>query len=254
MESQGLLTGSGRRGSLSSLEAILLSDQELMKIHVEALFTHDANRRLRDINEPGGAPAPRFFLGRTAVGNIWRFRYDVPEALVEQLEILCADEPLTRDLRAKPKHYEAYIRLLQTDATVQRVWMGPAYRVRVEPRPPAHVVRITHENAELLRFGFAGLITELTDNQPFLAVVREGRAVSVCRSVRITSEAHEAGVETLSAFRGRGYASEVAAGWATAVQAMGRLPLYSTSWENTASQGVARKLAMALYGADFEVT
>jgi RimJ/RimL family protein N-acetyltransferase len=132
--------------------------------------------------------------------------------------------------------------------------MGPAYRVPVEPRPPAHVVRITHENAELLRFGFADLIAELTDYQPFLAVVQEGRAVSVCRSVRITSEAHEAGVETLSAFRGRGYASEVVAGWAAAVREMGCIPLYSTSWENVASQGVARRLAMALYGADFEVT
>jgi hypothetical protein len=44
------------------------------------------------------------------------------------------------------------------------------------------------------------------------------------------------------------------AGWAREVQSMGAIPLYSTSQENTASQAVAKKLRMALYGADFYVT
>ncbi len=95
---------------------------------------------------------------------------------------------------------------------------------------------------------------ELPDWQPFLALVEENRAVSVCRSVRITPDAHEAGVETLPEFRGRGYAKDMVAGWARAVQSLGALPLYSTSWDNTASQAIAKKLHMKLYGADFHVT
>jgi len=43
-------------------------DHELMKRHVEALYTHDAAGRLRRVREHNGAPAPRFFLGRTAGG------------------------------------------------------------------------------------------------------------------------------------------------------------------------------------------
>ncbi|HSW09346.1 MAG TPA: hypothetical protein VLK32_00365 [Bacillota bacterium] len=88
--------------------------------------------------------------------------------------------------------------------------------------------------------------------QPFFGLVEEGRAVSICSSVRITPAAHEAVVETLPSFPGRGYAQDVVAGWASAVQATGALPLYSTSWENVASQAVApgvRGNSMLLPGA-----
>ena len=69
----------------------------------------------------------------------------------------------------------------------------------------------------MLRGGFEELVAELSDWQPFLAIVEESRAVSVCRSVRITAVAHEAGVETLPDFRGKGYAKDVVAGWARLV-------------------------------------
>jgi RimJ/RimL family protein N-acetyltransferase len=84
--------------------------------------------------------------------------------------------------------------------------------------------------------------------------VEEGRAVSVCRSVRITPAAHEAGVETLPRFRGRGYAPDVTAGWARLVRSAGAEPLYSTSWENNASRAVAKKLCLVQYAADFQLS
>jgi hypothetical protein len=34
---------------------------------------------------------------------------------------------------------------------------------------------------------------------------------------------------------------------------MGQVPLYSTSWENLASQGVARRLGLQLYGVDLSI-
>ena len=42
--------------------------------------------------------------------------------------------------------------------------------------------------------------------------------------------------------------------WARAVQAIGATPLYSTSWENAASQAVARSLQLEMFGSDFHVT
>ena len=233
----------------------MLTDQELMAIHVHALFTHDAHSRLLVVNEPGGGPpAPRFFLGRTRGGNLWRFRSDLPEALVEELEALCADEPVGEEFNAKPRHVEAYVRLLGTHAPVQELSAGPAYRFSEYFEPSMPLLAITEANADMLRGGFEKLVAELPDWQPFLAILEGGRAASVCRSVRITPDAHEAGVETLPDSRGKGYAREVVAGWARSVRSTGATPLYSTSWENTASRAVARKLRLALYGADFHIT
>ena len=230
------------------------SDWDLMHMHVEALFTHDIHQRLYTVNEPDGAPAPRFYLGRTPEGNLCRFRADVPDSLVQRVETLCADEPFTNDLRTPPRHCEAYQELLHAYAPIERLWMGPAYQFPDELPPAPQVVRITQENEDLLRLGFADLMPELAARQPCVAVVQTGRAVSICCSVRITSQAHEAGLETLPAYRGKGYAAQVVAGWAAGVREVGAVPMYSTDWENSASQGVARKVGLVLYGVDFHVT
>jgi predicted GNAT family acetyltransferase len=89
--------------------------------------------------------------------------------------------------------------------------------------------------------------------QPCLAIVDHGRLASLCYSARNTPVAAEAGVDTLEEFRGRGYAPAVVAAWARAVRREGRVPLYSTSWDNLASRSVARKLGLVMYGADFSI-
>ena len=50
------------------------------------------------------------------------------------------------------------------------------------------VIPITEHDAEKLHGGFENLIEELPAWQPFFALIENSRAVSVCRSVRITSE------------------------------------------------------------------
>lgn len=234
-------------------EELIPTAHQMMEFHVEALFTHDLHMRLLSVNEPwpGEAPAPRFFLGRTIDGTVLsRFRYDVPEKFIEQLEGWCTDEPPVKDFQTRPKHFEAYMNLLQGE----HFTMGPCFLVPGGAAPKMQVISITRENGtEYLRSGFEWLKSEIDYAQPCIALVHEGRAVSVCRSVRITSEAHEAGLETLDVYRGRGYAAAVVAGWAMAVRKTGKIPLYSTSWENLASQSVARKSALSLYGVNFTV-
>lgn len=226
-----------------------------MAAHARALFTHDARSRLLTVNEPGGGPpAPRLYLGRTLQGNLWRFRADLPEDLVAELEALCRDEPAGGDLRSPPRHATRYARLLGAHAPLRESESGPAYRFAEYPEPGRPPVALGEKDAGLLEGGFEKLIEELTDWQPFVAVLEGGRAVSVCRSARITTEVHEAGVETLPDYRGRGYAADAVAGWALRVRSLGAAPLYSTSWVNTASQAVARKLRLAQYGADFHIT
>lgn len=234
----------------------MLDDRELLDAHARALFTHDGRSRLLAVNEPGGvgAPAARLFFARARTCNLWRFREDLPEALVGKLEALCADEPVGAEFEGAPRYADEYARLLEAHAPVREREAGPAYYFEEYAEPSGQLVTVTESDAELLRGGFEDLLDELPAWQPFVALVENGRAVSVCRSVRITGAAHEAGVETLPEFRGRGYAKDVTARWARVVRDAGALPVYSTSWENTSSQAVARKLGLTLYAADFHIT
>ncbi|MBB3126748.1 RimJ/RimL family protein N-acetyltransferase [Paenibacillus rhizosphaerae] len=230
------------------------SARDLMEYHAEAMFTHDRRGRLHLVNEPwpGSGTAPRFFLGRTTEGrNVWRFRHDVPDQLVQQLESWCAEEAAVVDFQARPKHEKDYWNLLQGE----RATMGPCFHIENETEHPStEVQRVTPENVkQLSRGGFEWLADEISYAQPCIAVLQGGRAVSVCRSVRIGTMAHEAGLETLEAFRGRGYAAAATAGWAEAVRELGCIPLYSTSMDNVSSQRVARKMGLSFYGVNFSI-
>ena len=64
-----------------------------MRFHLEALFTMDAAGRLVSVNESGGGPAPRFFLGRTREGNVWSVRHDIDPSLAVALHVLRPARP-----------------------------------------------------------------------------------------------------------------------------------------------------------------
>jgi hypothetical protein len=142
---------------------------------------------------------------------------------------------------------------LSRQAPVGQISMGPAWCFPDEIERPAEPVVAVGTDRGILGDAFAWLADIYPLWQPAWAVAYEGRAVSVCFSARNTPEAAEAGVETAEDFRGRGYAVAAVAAWAGAVRAEGRTPLYSTSWDNLASQRVARKLGLRLYGADLSV-
>ena len=67
---------------------------------------------------------------------------------------------------------------------------------------------------------------------------------AICFCARKTALAAEAGLATAPDFRGRGLGTRVTAAWAVAIRDSGLLPIYSTSWENTASLSVAQKLGL----------
>jgi GNAT superfamily N-acetyltransferase len=228
-------------------------DRELIETQVQALYVHDEVGRIVRTNEPDHNPAPRFFLGRTREGNVWRFREDLPARLARELAALAAKEPVVTDLQSDPAFLERYRALLSAQSEIQTIYAGPAYVFPTEIPPSGKVVRIGAANAVVLRRGFGLTAEQMAGYAPCFAVVEEEMAVSICFSSRISPRAAEAGVETLEAYRRHGYAARAVAAWARAVRERGRTPLYSTSWENIASQGVARKLGLILYGADFSI-
>ena len=89
-----------------------------------------------------------------------------------------------------------------------------------------------------------------------MAIAFDGaQPAAVCHSPRgCTDHVAEAGVETLEAYRGRGLATAAVACWARSLQQSGRLALYSTSWENTASRSLARRLGLRQFGADLHIS
>lgn len=228
------------------------TDLELLQMHVKVLFTHNESGRLTGLNQWNGGVAPRFYLGRTSMGNVCRFHADLPDELINELSALCLEE--TSDILSEPKHKEKYIQLLSSHFDVTNVWQGPAYYCSKMVRPTTQPVFITDANAHLLKGGLEDWLPDVPHLDPFVVAVEDGHAVAVCASVREIEEAHEAGVETLATYRRKGHAVNAVAGWANTLLSKNAIPLYSTSWNNMASQNVAKKVGFSLYATDFHLT
>ena len=240
---------------MCNISAVTLSEIQRIEIQANTLFTHDGNGRILTDNEPDGAAAPRFFLGRTMAGHICRFRHDLPDDVVHELESVVAHEPIPHDLRELPLRLEVYKQILESHAPIQNIYHGPAYHFPATLITPGNVtaMRMTCDNAQALQPDFPWLFSQLDAMPPVFAVLEEGRAVAACFSSRFPGAANEAGVHTLEGFRGRGYATAVVAGWATAIRELGQIPLYGTRWSNLASQAVAKKLGLVMYGDDLHL-
>ncbi|MDA0271296.1 MAG: GNAT family N-acetyltransferase, partial [Chloroflexi bacterium] len=74
-----------------------------------------------------------------------------------------------------------------------------------------------------------------------------------CHSARRSNPAAEAGLEVAAEARRRGLGVAVTARWAASVREGGREPLYSTTWDNVASRGVARRLGLEVYAEDWHL-
>ena len=229
-----------------------------MQLHIHALCRHDSKLRLVSVNDWQPRAPARFFLGRTRDGNIWRFGDGVPGDVCEEIESLCVDEPET--LTGSPHHESTYVEILSAHKPVEQIWHGPAYwfphgTAELEHAGYARAaIYVNEENATVLNNSMSDWLEDVPHQQPFAAVVVNNQAVAVCASVRITPEAHEAGVETHTSHRRKGYALSAVSAWAIAVEANGALPLYSTSDENQVSQSVAARLGLVQYGTDFHIT
>lgn len=234
------------------------SDERLMRIHIATLFNCDAYGRIRSLGRPWSRPggAPRFFMGRRRDGNVWLFRDDLPDEQTRELEVLCRSEPSTKDLRRPPRFAPEIRAALQGLGPITREYRGPAYLIPEGTEAPPYAVLITKEEGRMLEAGFPWMLPHLradVDIGPVTAAVVNGSAVSICYCARLSPLAAEAGLETLDAMQRRGYATAAVSAWATAVRRRGLLPLYSTSWENLASQRVAEKVGALCYGEDWEI-
>ncbi|CAH1198971.1 hypothetical protein PAECIP111893_01194 [Paenibacillus plantiphilus] len=238
----------------------------LMNIQAEVLYIHDSRGRITSINEHSRHPAPRLFWGQTRQGSVLRFRSDVPDAIVDRIVHTSSNGGASSQMAS-------IMDALQRHESIRSMWLGPAYvfaasaaEAAVAARdgvvcagssqpPESHAcngaVKVTDDNRAYLKDSFKELWTDVLHREPCYMMIEDEKAVSVCFSARATSQAAEAGVETLEGYRGKGHAIAVATAWSEAVRQSGRIPLYSTSWDNYDSQSLAERLKVTQYGTDF---
>ena len=193
-------------------------------------------------------------MWRTSQGNVWRYRHDLPRDVVRALEAVASTERVRTDFREQPASLALYRGLLDGHAPVEDVYVGPAFRFPAEAIPAGDAELIHADNSELLRPYFPDWLPVVDECRPYLAIVRDNVAVSVCHSARRSARAAEAGIETHRDFRMQGYATAAVAGWSEAVRDEGLIPLYSTSWENGPSLSVARPLGLIVYCENLHLT
>ena len=217
-------------------------------LQLQTLFLLDGEGRISGTRSPEPSPGPLIMLIRGTASCAWALREDVPQEIADELNGLVGEEPPVSYLRDAPKHAKRYISLLGDG-----IDSGPAFTFPEEIAQPCGTVFI--EDIQLLDHHFSGWkASEIPESTPIVAVVEEGYPVSVCFCARHSNLAAEAGLETAVAFRGRGLGPRVAAAWALAIRASGRIPLYSTSWSNHASQAVARKLGLVAYASNWNIS
>lgn len=225
-----------------------------MQLHIETLFTHDPSGDMVAVNDPSGAPAPRFFMGVTRDGPVWRFRGDVEGVMRAALISLSDRYRLRLGALDVVEHLAEYHALLNHASPVQHAWAGRAFHCPPRNDDPVDAVLVGRENADVLSRHLAAWIPDVRTAQPMMAVLLHGHAVAVCCSVRKSESAHEAGVETAALYRRRGYGARAVTAWAAAVSDSGAVPLYSTAWRNAASRALARHLDLRSFGTDLHIT
>lgn len=270
---------------------------EELGARTELLFTQDARRRLLRARETAAPLAPRFYFARNTparnalrdiagaggasgslgLGNVWRFRADLPRwAVVELARLAGKERPMPGFEGAEhssqpppPERVEAFRRVLREHAEIKGEYRGPTFRfpailpdcqtleddtelVHLDARREADLaLLLASRDAGELDLSDLATPSPLSPQTDCFAIVRAGELVSACWTSRfLPGVAAEAGVDTRASQRGRGFAARVVSAWARALRENGAEPLYSTEWTNAASRGVARKLGLILWGED----
>ena len=233
----------GRTPSVSQTTLTSFTPQ----LQLETLFVLDQDGRIVSTREPNATAGPAFFLVRDHYACAWAVHREVPAELTRELIALAQTEPPLKALTDAPIHLDLYV-----ERIVGRIDSGPVFTFPPEIAATSGVSVITHL-AQLERYFRGWTESELPDRSPIIGVLEDGHAVSVCFCARRTPAAAEAGLETASNFRGRGLGGRTAAAWGRAIWDSGRLPLYSTSWDNVGSLGVARSIKLRPCGSNWSL-
>ena len=242
-------------------------DGDLLAIDVATLFVLTESGRILHENDPDRSAGPRLYLAGCESGNVVRIRHDVREETARAIDALVADEPPLRGPDSTPLHLPDYIKLLATEAPVEQRSAGLIYSFPDDFGYDYDMTLVssdTHEgnqlHARLAGRGMPHALVALGFEAaadiwaPWCIALHEGEIASIGMTARIGSTGAEAGVVTVPALRGRGFAAATVAGWASLPSLHGRARFYSTLQTNVSSQRVADRLGLRFIGASLRLT
>lgn len=232
----------------------VISDEELITHRIALLFRCDPNGYLLGTNEPiadhqQDAPLVYLCWGHNTV--VCGYRDDVSQTIQEAVATLIkhfghapplSDRSLSTAVCAE----------VNTHQCVRITYEGPAYRFRSMTNVHTDTFSVTPDNVDRLPT-LQDKQEAIAAIQPYVVKLVDGQVAASCCTVRRTGTYLEAGVETVSHYRRHGYGKAVVVDWATKAIEMGCVPLYSTSWDNTASVALAKSIGLIQYGTECSI-
>ena len=225
---------------------------DLQQANIEACFVHDGAGDLLTTSGPlvsARQEAPAYYLAWTSDGYVHAFRHNVVPGIRSQVRDLVATQwPFPAS--GPPPDVESYLRVIGGTGK----WSsGPDFVFPEQCLADREAVRVTRVTVGILQPDFTGWEDEIDVAQPMFASVVDGKAVSVCGTVRRSDCGVVAGVSTVESYRREGHAKRVVSAWGSTARKEGFLAFYSTEWENEASISVANSLELQQIGASFGV-
>jgi RimJ/RimL family protein N-acetyltransferase len=226
-----------------------------LEVYADTLFASTTAGRIDYETDPKKSPGPRMWLAGGASGNVVRYRRDVSDETVQELDALVAEEIPLQHPESTPVHLSEYVDLLSREMPVQQESLGMIYRFPDELAYEHDVTLVRSETAE-----GDELLGRLAPERargiwaPWCIALHEGEVATVAMTARIGPRGAEAGVYTDEELRGRGYATAATAGWASLASLRGRILVYSTQRRNVSSQRVADRLGLRFVGSTLRLT
>ena len=240
-------------------------------LHIQSIFSFDTSGRIDGMNDWVDHGLPRMSiafdhdggpLGLKFGANVedpddWAARVD---HVVEQRRR--RGTPIAPTDQASFEQWRDELREVLADLDGTQITGGPAYVAdpdKIPKIPPTETLLVTEQTAHCLSRFLPEWLADVPHQQPMAVTVLGDDAVAICGSVRKPPRrgaepvGYQAGLETAANVRRRGYAVPAVLAWCHAVDAVGFVPVYSTSWDNIASQRTARRCELRFIGSSIGV-
>lgn len=239
----------------------MADDIDLLAIQLRTLFRLTGTGRIEGENDPDRSPGPRFWLAGCASGNVFAVRADVDDAIAGEIAVIAATEPPFVEPDRLPRHIDRYLELLSRAAPPPSPGLGLTYNLPHGLRHDGNTMLVDGDSPNGRRLhgvlsaqGMPGGLAELGFRSvsdlwsPWCAAMVGGEMAAVAFAARLSADGAELGVTTARAFRGRGHAAAVAAGWSRLPPLRSRTLFYSTDQANGSSQRVVARLGLRFIG------